>query len=42
MSIINPDIIDSIVKEFEIDDIRSASIRQIGAVVRAAEARTGT
>ncbi|MBR5456663.1 MAG: pyridoxal phosphate-dependent aminotransferase [Bacteroidaceae bacterium] len=42
MSIIAPEIIDSIVKEFEIDDIRSASIRQIGAVVRAAEARTGT
>ena len=42
MHIINSDIIDSIVKELEIDDIRSASIRQIGAVVRAAEARTGT
>ncbi len=42
MSIISPEIIDSIVKEFEIDDIRSASIRQIGAVVRAAEARTAT
>ncbi len=42
MSIINPDIIDSIVREFEIEDIRSASIRQIGAVVRAAEARTGS
>lgn len=41
MSIIAPEIIDSIVKELEIDDIRSASIRQIGAVVRAAEARTG-
>ena len=41
MCIINPDIVDSIVKELEIDDIRSASIRQIGAVVRAAEARTG-
>ena len=41
MCIINPDIIDSIVKELEIDDIRRASIRQIGAVVRAAEARTG-
>ena len=41
MSVINPDIIDSIVKELEIDDIRRASIRQIGAVVRAVEARTG-
>ncbi|MBQ5645426.1 MAG: pyridoxal phosphate-dependent aminotransferase [Bacteroidaceae bacterium] len=42
MCVVSPDIIDSIVKELEIDDIRSASIRQIGAVVRAAEARTGT
>ena len=42
MPIIEPNIIDSIVKELEIDDIRSASIRQIGAVVRTAEARTGT
>ena len=41
MSIIDPEIIDSVVKELEIDDIRSASIRQIGAVVRAVEARTG-
>ena len=42
MSIIAPDIIDSIVKELEIGDIGSASIRQIGAVVRAVEKRTGT
>lgn len=42
MSIIDREVIDSIVKELEIEDIRSASIRQIGAVVRAAEARTGT
>ncbi len=41
MSVVDPNIIDSIVKELEINDIRSASIRQIGAVVRAAEARTG-
>ena len=41
MSIISPEIIDSIVKELEIDDIGSASIRQLGAIVRAAEARTG-
>ena len=41
MCVVSPDIIDSIVKELEIDDIRTASIRQIGAVVRAAEARTG-
>ena len=42
MCIVNSKIVDSIVKELEIDDIRSASIRQIGAVVRAVEARTGT
>lgn len=41
MSIIDREVIDSIVKELEIEDIRSASIRQVGAVVRAAEARTG-
>ena len=41
MCIVDSKIIDSIVEELEIDDIRSASIRQIGAVVRAAEARTG-
>ena len=42
MHIVNSEIVDSIVKELEIEDIRSASIRQIGAVVRAVEARTGT
>ena len=42
MCIVNSDIVDSIVKELEIEDVRSASIRQIGAVVRAVEARTGT
>ncbi len=41
MHIVNSEIVDSIVKELEIEDIRSASIRQIGAVVRAVEARTG-
>lgn len=41
MSIIDREVIDSIVKELEIEDIRSASIRQVGAVVRAAETRTG-
>lgn len=41
MSIIAPEIVDSVIKELEIEDIRSASIRQIGAVVRAVEARTG-
>ena len=41
MCIVDSKTIDSIVKELEIDDIRSASIRQIGAVVRAVEARTG-
>lgn len=42
MCIIDSNVIDSTVKELEIEDIRSASIRQIGAVVRAVEARTGT
>ena len=42
MCIVNSEIVDAIVKELEIEDIRSASIRQIGAVVRAVEARTGT
>ena len=37
MHIVNSEIVDSIVKELEIEDIRSASIRQIGAVVRAVE-----
>ena len=41
MCIVNSEIVDSIVEELEIEDIRSASIRQIGAVVRAVEARTG-
>ena len=41
MCIVNSEVIDSIVKELEIEDIRSASIRQLGAVVRAAEAQTG-
>ena len=41
MPVVAPEIVDSIVKELEIEDIRSASIRQIGAVVRAVEARTG-
>lgn len=41
MCIVSSEIVDSIVKELEIEDIRSASIRQIGAVVRAVEARTG-
>lgn len=42
MPIVDSKIIDSIVKELEIDDIRKASIRQVGAVVRLAEQRTGT
>ena len=41
MCIVDSKPIHSIVTELEIDDIRSASIRQIGAVVRAVEARTG-
>lgn len=41
MSIVDPKIIDSIAEELEIKDIASASIRQIGAIVRAVEERQG-
>ena len=41
-TIIEPSIIDGIMKELEISDIKKASIRQVGAIVRAAEAATGT
>lgn len=41
MSIIDSKIIDEIAKELEIKDIASASIRQIGAIVRTVEQRTG-
>ena len=41
MSVIEPQIIDSIVKELEIEDIAKASIRQVGAIVRTVEQRTG-
>lgn len=37
----DPSLIDGIMKELEIDDIAKASIRQIGAIVRAVEERTG-
>lgn len=41
MSIIDPKIVDEAAKELEIKDISSASIRQVGAVVRAVEKRLG-
>ena len=41
-TVIEPSIIDGIMKELEITDVKRASIRQVGAVVRAAEAATGT
>ena len=41
MSIIDSKIIDEVAKELEIKDIASASIRQIGAIVRTVEQRTG-
>ena len=41
MSIIEKSVIDGIMQELEINDIATASIRQVGAVVRAAEERTG-
>lgn len=39
--VVNPSVISDIMKELEIADIKMASIRQIGAVVREAERRTG-
>ncbi|MBQ8270171.1 MAG: pyridoxal phosphate-dependent aminotransferase [Bacteroidaceae bacterium] len=41
-TVIEPSIIDGIMRELEITDIKTASIRQVGAIVRAAEAATGT
>lgn len=41
-TVIEPSVIDGIMKELEITDVKKASIRQVGAVVRAAEAATGT
>lgn len=41
-TIIEPSIIDGIMKDLEIADIKTASIRQIGAIVRQAEMKTGT
>lgn len=40
-TVIEPSVIDGIMKNLEITDIKKASIRQVGAVVRAAEAATG-
>lgn len=41
MSIVDPKIIDSITAELEIKDVASASIRQIGTIVRTVEERCG-
>lgn len=41
MSIIDPKIVDEVAKELEIKDIAAASIRQVGAIVRNVEQRTG-
>ncbi len=41
MSVVDSAVIDGIMRELEIDDIATASIRQVGAVVRAVEQRTG-
>lgn len=40
-TIIEPSVIDGIMKELEIKDIRTATIRQISAIVREAEKRSG-
>lgn len=39
--IIEPSLIDGIMRELEIKDMATASIRQVGAIVRAVEERTG-
>ena len=39
-TVIEPSVIDGIMQELEISDVKKASIRQIGAVVREAEKRT--
>ncbi|MBQ8256327.1 MAG: pyridoxal phosphate-dependent aminotransferase [Bacteroidaceae bacterium] len=41
-TVIEPSVIDGIMNDLEITDIKTASIRQVGAIVRAAEAATGT
>ena len=41
-TVIEPSVIDGIMKDLEINDIKTASIRQVGAIVRAAEKQTGT
>lgn len=41
-TVVAPELIQEIMAELEIKDLATASIRQIGAIVRAAEARTGT
>jgi aspartate/methionine/tyrosine aminotransferase len=41
-TVIEPSVIDGIMQELEIKDIQTASIRQIGALVRKAEQQTGT
>ena len=41
-TVIEPSVIDGIMKDLEINDIKTASIRQVGAIVRNAEKQTGT
>ena len=41
-TVIEPSVIDGIMQELEISDVKKASIRQVGAIVREAEKRTGT
>ena len=41
-TVIEPSVIDGIMKDLEINDIKTASIRQVGAIVRQAEKLTGT
>ena len=41
-TVIEPSVIDGIMKDLEINDIKTASIRQVGAIVRNAEKQTTT
>ena len=40
--VIDRTVVDGIIKELEIEDFATASIRQVGAIVRTIEERTGT
>ena len=41
-TVIEPSVIDGIMKDLEINDIKTASISHVGAIVMNAEKKTGT